>query len=71
VILAVSPGARAPVPSGGFPLYLDFVSARIAADVSIWCWEFCRLDVNADNDQAWMRSPQIIPLIFCCSALLI
>jgi hypothetical protein len=29
------------------------------------CWEFCRLDVEADSDQAWITSPQTIPLIFC------
>ena len=68
MILAVSPTARAPVPSGGFSLYLDFFSARIADDVSIWCWEFCRLDVDADSDQAWMRWPQITYLLLFCFA---
>lgn len=28
-ILMVRPAARAPVPSGGFPVHLDFISARI------------------------------------------
>lgn len=75
-ILAVSPAARAPVPFGGFPLYLEFVSARIGSNqrmmfLYVGYWEFCRLYVEADSDQAWMTSPQIIPLIFCCPACLV